>query len=427
MDMRSFLHTIEPNRIDEPVDKKQELTRHLYYHQTEPFLFDDVDGAQVIGNLWSTHDRVADALGIDRDALIPTLLDAIAAPAPVERVAVGDAPFTANQIDDNALDLQALPIPTYFPKDGGPYLTSAVVTAERDGVRNMSFHRCMVRNARSMSIRLVPRHLHQMYEATLPEELPIGIAIGVNPAALLAGAVSTDYETDELEIASAILRATHDEPLAVFELPNGVRVPADAEYVLEGRLTAATAPEGPFVDITGTYDIVRTQPIVEIDRIYHRDAPIFHALLPGGREHFLLMGLPREATIYEQVSTVTTVNGVRLTPGGCSWLHGAVSITKAHDDDGRRAIERAMAGHTSMKHLVIVDDDIDVDDPQSIEFAVATRFQAYRDLHIFKHVKGSSLDPSGDDGIMTKLGFDATVPVAEREKYRREQPPAPPT
>jgi UbiD family decarboxylase len=187
-------------------------------------------------------------------------------------------------------------------------------------------------------------------------------------------------------------------------------VPAYSEIILKGRITEEKVEEGPFVDITGTYDRKRVQPVVEIDKIYMSENPIFHLILPGGLEHYMLMGLPREPLIYRSVSQVVSrVHAVRLTEGGCCWLHGLVSITKNREGDGINAILAAFSGHPSMKKVIIVDDDVDIFDDRQVEWAVATRFQADRGLVVIRNAAGSTLDPSAD-GVTSKIGIDATKP-----------------
>ncbi len=152
---------------------------------------------------------------------------------------------------------------------------------------------------------------------------------------------------------------------------------------------------------------MRKQPVVVFERMHHVDDPVFHALLSGGYEHYMLMGLPKEPQIYESVKRVVPrVHGVRLTEGGAMWLHAIVSITKQHDGDGKNAILAAFAGgHPSLKHVVVVDDDIDIYDDREVEWAIATRFQADRDLILIPNARGSSLDPpSADRSMTTKWG-----------------------
>jgi UbiD family decarboxylase len=123
------------------------------------------------------------------------------------------------------------------------------------------------------------------------------------------------------------------------------------------------------------------------------------------------MGLPREPTIFREVSRVCECRDVHLTPGGCSWLHAVVSIRKRDPEDGRRAIEAAFRGHTSLKHVWVVDEDIDPRDPREVEWAMATRFQGDRGM-VVRRERGSSLDPSADPetAVTTKVGFDLTIP-----------------
>ena len=202
---------------------------------------------------------------------------------------------------------------------------------------------------------------------------------------------------------------------------NGLLVPSETDYVFEGRITFETTDEGPFVDITGTYDYVRQQPIIRIERIWACKDPVMQLLLPGGNEHYLFMGLPREPVIFKTVQQqVPRVHAVRLTEGGCCWLHGVVSITQNKTGDSVNAIMAAFTGHASLKHVIVVDADIDIFDDQQVEWAVATRFQADR-LVVVKGAAGSSLDPSAH-GTTCKMGIDATIPLTEdREPYMKAQ------
>jgi len=202
-------------------------------------------------------------------------------------------------------------------------------------------------------------------------------------------------------------------------------VPADAEFVLEGTVYAARRhAEGPFVDLTETLDIVRQEPVFEVKAITHRKDAIWQALLPGGLEHKLLMGMPREPTIYRQVNEVARCLDVHVNPGGCSWLHAIVQIDKQSPEDGVKAIRAAFQGHSSCKHVFVVDEDIDIYDPLAVEWALATRFQGDVDLVVVGKEPGSSLDPSAEPGtkLTTKLGFDLTKPLAARGKHFEKVP-----
>ena len=152
-----------------------------------------------------------------------------------------------------------------------------------------------------------------------------------------------------------------------------------------------------FVDMTGTYDGLRQQPVVKITKITHRKNPIYQATRPGRTEHRLLMGMPKEPTIYKAVNEVADCVNVNLTPGGCSWLNVVVQIKKKGPDDGKKAIDAAFKGHPSLKHVTVVDEDIDLFDPNDVEWAITTRFQAHKNLYLYPGQPGSSLDPSAEE------------------------------
>jgi UbiD family decarboxylase len=400
--------------VEKPVDLELQVTRILREDQERVVHFKDLAGFEAVGNLWASRDRVCKALGISREGLPFAILDAIH--SPLDEKLVNTADFLAGEVKD--FDLRRdLPAPKWYPEEPGHYLTSAIVAAEREGKRNLSYHRMLILDRRRLVARLVPRHLRAMMDAALEqgEELPIAIFIGAPLPVLLAGAMSLEYESDELRIASALAKATMGRRIEAVRLSNGIVVPADCEYVMEGRITSEVHDEGPFVDGTGTYDRVRQEPVLEVDRLYRRPGAIYHLILSGGLEHHLLMGMPREPMIYEAVRRVVPhVAGVRLTEGGSSWLHGVVAIRKQHEGDGKNAIMAAFSGHTSMKLVIVVDEDIDIYDDRDVEWAVATRFQADRDLIVIHGAKGSSIDPSAGD-TTAKMGLDATKPIGRRE------------
>ncbi|MDR0778932.1 MAG: UbiD family decarboxylase [Methanomassiliicoccaceae archaeon] len=394
----------------------QEITKILVGDQDKTFHFKSLNGGEAVGNLFSTRAKIAEAMNIRPDDIVKHLSSAISNP---KQVKVVDKPaFRKNSIP---VDLTSLPIPKYFPEDAGRYITAGVIIAEWEGVRNVSFHRMLIAGKNKIAVRLVPRHLYTMHKMAkaAKQDLKVTICVGLRPEVLLAAAISTDYGVDELEIASSMCESSFKKPLEVGKCDNGLLVPADADYVFEARITSKEMDEGPFVDITGTYDTVRSQPIIEVDKIWTSDKPIFHLLLPGGYEHYLFMGLPREPMIFKTVrQAVPRTHAVRLTEGGCCWLHGVVSITKNKEGDGMNAIMAAFTGHPSMKQVIIVDEDIDIFDDRQVEWAVATRFQGNRMLRV-QDAAGSSLDPSAE-GTTWKVGIDATRPLSADEKAFRK-------
>lgn len=385
-----------------------------YLKLNEPIFFKDVEGYKALGNLWASKERISKYLNINKDKIPEFIIEA--QERKEEDLEIIDK--KSHKSTDN-FNLQDLPIPTYFEGDGGPYLTPGVVIAKdpESSTVNASYHRMMVTDDKEATIRLVPRHLYSMKQKV--DELDIVIALGTPLPLFLSAAISFEFSRDELKVANQIEKMSKKRNLEFVDI-NGLPVPKKTEVIFEGTITNELDDEGPFVDITGTKDEVRQQPVVKFKKMHYKPDPIFYVLLPGGHEHFNLMGIPREATIYESVeSTVPEVHGVSLTPGGCSWLHGAVSISKQSEGDAKNAIMGALSGHTSMKHVVVVDKDIDVHDREEVEWAIATRFQADKDLIKIDNARGSSLDPSKNE-TTSKLGFDATKPLNAGEEYERK-------
>ncbi len=382
-----------------------------------PILFHNVDGCKAVMNLLGSRDELASMLDVPKNGIIEKLSGL----RPDGQVTLVDGSPTRDIIDDD-VDLSSLPIMTHFEKDGGPYITAGIVVSEYEGMMNASIHRLMVMGKDKLAARLVPpRHSYILHKKASEQDLPLPVAvvIGADPVVTFASTTRVP-PGKEFEYAASLRGA----PVELFECDNGIKVP-HAEIVLEGYIDPVErVDEGPFVDITGTYDLVRKEPVIHITRIMHRRDPIYHGILPAGPEHLLMMGVPYEPRIYSAVSEVTTVKNVVLTQGGCCYLHAIIQIDKQTEGDGKNAIMAAFAAHTSLKHVVVVDDDIDIFDMDDVEFAIATRVKGDFDIMIIPGVRGSSLDPRGaEDGTTTKVGIDATKVLAEAETFKRAQMP----
>ncbi len=414
---REFFERLEKSGrltvIKKPVSKNLDLAGLMHALDGKVVYAPKVEGSDfgAVGNLYSTRELVCDGLEISKDKLIPALIRAINNPSKPQLMKnPKDAPVLENSTTD--IDLSRLPIPFHAEKDGGPYLSSAIVVAhDKELGRNLSFHRMMVIGKDRVVLRILHRHLEEFIKRA-GGELDVAVIVGSSINVLLSGAMSVKTGQDELEIGNSL------QPVRTVKLGNGIEIPADCEFAFEGRITKELHDEGPFIDLTETYDIVRKQQVMKITRMHHRNDALWHVLLPGGLEHKVLMGMPREPTIFNEVNKVCDCRGVNLTPGGCSWLHAVVSIKKGSEDDGRNAIEAAFAGHKSLKHVVIVDEDIDIYDPLDVEWAIATRVQADKDMIVKTKQIGSSLDPSADAHTYetTKMGIDATKPLIAKGK-----------
>ncbi|MGV8076413.1 MAG: UbiD family decarboxylase [Methanosarcina sp.] len=416
MSFRTFIDQLKENgklvEFSQPVSPRFEASR-IAKKTKDPILFHDVSGSKVIMNLLGSRDELASMLGVPKEEIIQRLSE-VSPKGTVELVS--ESPTL--EVVENDVDLTRLPILTHFEKDGAPYITAGIVVSEYEGTMNASIHRLMLAGKDKLAARLVPpRHTYLLHKkaAEKGESLPVAIVIGCDPTIIYATSTRVPVGK-EFEYAAAL----RGSPVELFECENGVKVP-HAEIVLEGYVDPVeTVDEGPFVDITGTYDVVRKEPVIRITRIIHRKDPIYHGILPAGPEHLLMMGIPYEPRIYRAVGEVTTVKNVVLTEGGCCYLHAVVQIEKQTEGDGKNAIMAAFAAHTSLKHVVIVDDDINIFDPNDVEFAIATRVKGDMDILMISNVRGSSLDPRGaPDGTTTKVGIDATKVLVEKENFER--------
>lgn len=406
--------------IDRPVNTTFEIANIAHALEGRPVLFNDIAGYpgwRVCAGPCSDRAYFSLDLEVPVPDLMRHLAGALARPVAPPLVETG--PCQEVVVED--VDLNRLPILLHLPQDAGHYIASAVVIVEDPDLgRNMCYHRLLRLDDRHFTARIVENRGTYNALQKSAGDLPVAICIGVSLGVHLAASMSPPPGTDELSVAHAL----SPTPL-VRCLTNGLAVPADAEIVLEGRITKQSVSEGPFMDLTETMDIVRQQPVIAIDLITHRHNPIYHALLPGGLEHKLLMGMPKEPTIFAAVNEVVRCTGVVITPGGTSWLHAVVQIDKQGEDDGRRAIAAAFRGHGSLKHVWVVDSDVDIYDPAQVEWAMATRFQADRDLVVYSDQPGSSLDPSGTHvpgrkSLTSKMGLDCTIPWgADRSKFER--------
>ena len=407
--MRGFLGELDKTgdlrHVRREVSTRYEIAALAHKLDAKPLLFENVresKGYRVAIGVCGTRALLARAIGVQPGQLLGRVLESIENPKPFRTV--DQAP--CQEVVEDDVDLRSIPILTHCERDGGPYTTASIaVASDRELGYNASYHRLMLIGKDRVAARILPRHLDEFIKRGNRE---VGISLGNHPAFLFAAAVSCEIGKSELEIANrlsemAFVKCTTNESL----------VPAECELVLEGTITDEFVDEGPFPDITGAYDIVRKQRVVKINRITHRRDPIYQAILPGWAEHRLLMGMPREATIFREVSRVCACLDVRLTAGGSSWLHAVVRIRKEKEDDPRNALEAAFRGHPSLKHAVVVDEDVDLDDPDAVEWAISTRAQLDHDLLLKPNELGSSLDPSADQVTRRtcKAGLDATIPI----------------
>lgn len=407
--------------INEEISVNHGMLNHSKSINHEAVVFNNITEAEGMRSAINVlaRDRLCSIFEISPGELIDILAWAMKNPTDPEIVSKENSPVFENK--QEITDLTKIPIPWHYPEDRGRYQSASVIIAEYEGIRNMSFHRQFLRDANHCVSRFVPRHLRTMTDKARAngDEINIAVVNGPDATVLLAAAMSFTHDLDELTVAAALHQRLHGKPLQLVTLPNGIQVPADSEFAMEARITLQDDDEGPYVDITGTVDDIRQEPLIEYDAVYHRNQAIFHALIPAEVEHRTLMGLPRAPTIKAAVNAVVPCTDVYMTDGGSGWLSAVVAIEPQKEGDGLAAIHAALGGHGSMKQVTIVDTDIDCSNPVRVEWALMTRWQPDKDTVILSKQKGSSLDPSRDvDGLTSKIGIDATLPPGiDRKPY----------
>ena len=419
-DLRSYISQIkkinEFKTIKSSVSTKYEIAGiTAKVDGSDAVLFEKIKESnfRLIANLVGTRKRFAIAVGGTENNIHEKVISAIKKAKTPKIISSGKF------MENKSKNLLSMPIVTHFEKESGPFITSSVVYAKNPETekQNSSFHRMMPIDKTHFSIRMVEgRHLHRCFTDAKEhgEDLKIAITVGVHPAISIAGAYQADWGKDEIHIANSLLGGK----LTLAKLPfSGLNVPSGSEFVMEGKILRDRIHPERMVEMLQTYDHKRSQPVFELENLYFRNNPIFHDVLSGYSEHRLLMGMPIESKLNGELKKLfSQTKQVLMTNGGCNWLHAVVQIKKKNDSDPKKIIKKTFELHRSLKQVTVVDEDIDPNNAESVEYAMATRFQADKDLVIIKNVRGSSLDPSSNQQKLrtAKMGIDATRSLFKR-------------
>jgi 2,5-furandicarboxylate decarboxylase 1 len=417
-------------RVTRLVDTHLELAGLMKRHDGDrALLFDRVAGydVPVVGNLLASAPNVEAAFGTDLHGIRRAMRQAIAAPIPA--AVVDGAPAQEIEVTSGIELGELFPVLTHAPGDSGRFITAGVVIV-RDpvtGVANASYHRLQLLGANRTAIKLdYGRHLRAAHERAVAAggDLPIVVAIGCDLSLLYAAAFMGSQmpeEADELAAAGGI----QGSPLAMAPaLTSDLVVPAESEIVLEARISPdETVSEGPFAEFVGYGSADAAAPVVTVDAVTRRRQPIYHAINGAGRETVMLRKYVLEASALSAMqAAVPIVTDVNLTAGGLHRFHAVVQVAKRsaqHDGLQRNAALAAFAALKDLDAVVVVDDDIDPHDGYEVEYALATRVEASRDVFMIPAARGHEYVRVSDRGQRTKVGVDATVPFDQRERFRR--------
>ncbi len=425
-DLRSFIaeleakHPEEVARVTQPISPRYEITALLTQLEKAkrfPLLYcENVEGsdAPVVINAQASRKLMALALECKAEELAAKFTERQGKPmAPVE---VADAPVHEVVKLGDDVDLTQVPLLTHYDVNAAPYVTAGiVVAADADsGVRNTSYNRLMMARKRELRIFMaIGRHLWTLQNKAEQrnQALPVAIVVGVHPLFSLGAQAFTPSTDDEYAVIGGMM----NEALRVVKAKTvPILVPADAELIIEGTiLPNVRREEGPFGEFTGHAVSKDERQVIEVSAITHRKNYIFQDVHAGYTEHKLMGAVPREAALIKAVrQTVPTVKNVCMPVSGNCRFHAYISISKRTPGQAKNAICAAFASDMLLKHVVIVDDDIDVFDEEQVLWAVSNRFQADRGLVVIANAQGSELDPSaGPGGVNAKMGLDATKPL----------------
>jgi 4-hydroxy-3-polyprenylbenzoate decarboxylase len=435
--MRAFLSVLEDAgdlvTISQPVDLDYEIAGCLAEAAGGPALrFShvrgraDVHAMPVVGNLLNSLPRFAAALRGRTEPIQAALVAAIEKPLP-HRV-VGSAPCQQDIVAEPSLAAE-LPIPRFFEKEAGPYITAgAIVARDRvSGSTNLSIARLMPLGGNRAFVGIAPNHhLAVLARAAHArgEKLDIAVCIGNHPAVLIAACLYLGLGDDELPIAGALL----GEPLEVVRCTQSdLLVPAHCECVLEGTLDAGEPfAEGPVSEFHGMYENYGIGIVATFARLTRRRDAIFQVVLPGYHpEHCLLGGVAIAAGLFRVVrNAVPSVCEVAVGLGGAGRLHAVVALRAPRAGEARKAMLAVWAAVNLGKQVIVVDGDIDPWDRLQVEWATATRVKPDRDFVIIPAVRADRSEPLEQDGTIAKLGIDATRNEGDRPDWALARPPA---
>jgi UbiD family decarboxylase len=389
---------------------------------------------QLVGNVTGSRARIARAFGVAAEELSGEIRRRLGSKPEVLEIARAEAPAQEIVLTGAEADLTDLPVHLQHGDDGAPYISSAVDFAvdAATGWTNVGIRRLMLRGRSEAGIDLnSPSDLRAIYEASAAagKPLPISFVVGSHPIDHVAAVMR--LPVDELSLI-ACLRAV---PLPVVKcVTNDIRVPADAEWVLEGYLDARghVESEGPYGEFLGYYGHVKRNPVFHLTAVTRRRDALFQTSTIGGRslgctDTAPLNGVRTEVMIWRALeSAVREPVAVYATTSSGGMFNLRVALRQRVAGEARNAIAACFGALPNVKNVFVVDPDIDVFSDQQMDWALATRFQPDRDLVVMSGMRTLPLDPSLTSGkVGAKAGFDLTWPFGSGGRLETRVP-APP-
>ncbi|MDT3698589.1 MAG: phenylphosphate carboxylase subunit beta [Thermincola sp.] len=443
-DLRDFIAQCEKQgelkRINAEVDWNLELSHICKFNEArkggQALLFENLkngNGVSVLGSALTTETRLAAALGMPNNYSLCELAREwveLSAKNSIPPVVVSDGPILENVLEGEEVDLLSLPVPKFAPLDGGRYIGTAVSVISQDpdeGWTNLGTYRMQLLDRNHTAVQLHHgKHADMMLERyrELGKPMPVAAVIGSAPIIFMMASSTAPWGVCEYDRAGAI----QGEPVEVIKSDcTGLLIPARAEIVLEGEIDPDRTnykSEGPFGEYTGYYSAKDTgeylEPVFKVKRILHRNNPIFWVTTTGQPTTDIHMfgALQVSASIWSDLRDmrIPGIQSVYSLPEGTGRLTVVVSVKQrypGHSTQVGHAVAGSTSGHYRLKNIIIVDEDIPADDIQKVLWAISTRLEAKRGVHVLQGTRGGPLDPAvyiSDRDVGSKLILDATIP-----------------
>jgi len=413
-----------------PIDTHLAVAGALKKYDGGPALmFTAVNGYDipVIGNLLCCQLNCEAAFNLNFRGIRDAVGRALSAPIPPVVVAKAAA---QENVRTEGIDIAAtLPVLFHTAEDAGRFITAGVVIVRdpETGIYNASYHRLQLVGPNRTAIKLdYGRHLRLAFERAkrAGRPLPIAVCIGTDLALQYTAATMGSQmpeNADELAAAGGFC----GRPLAVVKaVTQDLLIPADTEIVLEGVISPdQTIEEGPFGEFVGYLSPAGEAPIFEVTALTHRDKPLYQVINGYSFETTMLRKYVLEASLLKVLqAAVPIVTDAEMTAGGLHRFHAVLQVRKTtpqHEGLQRNALLAAFGALKDLDLIIVVDDDIDIRNPHDVEYALATRMEASRDIFTIPGARGHEYVRIGRNGIRAKVGIDATVPLDEKARFRR--------
>jgi UbiD family decarboxylase len=437
-DFRGFLDYLEQNselrRIKKDVDPKFEVTAYIRKSCDvggPAFLFEGVKsfaGWRYAAGVYATRRRVTMGLGCDTDEQVLEKYRS-AVLRPLEPRVVGDGPCQEVLMKGDDVDLGKIPLATHSERDPGPFITSAVEIVKHpdSGTRLLGIHRLQLRSKNELAFwgpaeKRIGRAFLRSQDLGKP--LDIAVVLGNEPAVDLASQAKVPHDVDKMKIAGGI----RGEPIVLVRCKTvDLEVPSGAEVVIEGKMMPNTQRlEGPFGEVTGVYSGTTQSPSVKVTAITMRSKPIMHTVLAGiAPSENGNMVIPSMLEAIHRVASLACPEVEAVNVVGNSYYTVYTSIKKRHEGEPWNVMLSILGGIYQTKYCYVFDDDINVFDQAEVQWAIETRLQPHKDVHIFPVMVGAPLDPSAPLPRHTsKMGLDCTIPLSsDRAEFQKVKVP----